>query len=193
MSPNSRRQAARGFTLIELLVAAAIAATLAGVAALSFNLGGHDDRLRDEARRVFELGRIAADDAVFKTTEYGVRFTHSDYAFYQLERSTTGSGDTRKVVRRWVPLSEHRLLRSQEWQQGIEVEVYVEGLPVVLDEERDEEAENKDESLKPHLMFLSNGDVMPNVELHLHSEHTEAAWRIGLTEEGVMGLSLLEQ
>ncbi|MEM7208139.1 MAG: prepilin-type N-terminal cleavage/methylation domain-containing protein [Pseudomonadota bacterium] len=194
---------ARGFTLIELLVAVAIAATLSGVALLSINFGGADTQLRDEARRLFQLARIASDEAIFQTTEYGVRFTQSDYAFYTLisvesdtSQSSFNSSDSSKKTKRelrWQASTDSPHLRAREWPEDVEIEVYVEGLPIVLDEKRDEKAEQKDEKLRPHLMFLSNGEVLPDVEVQLRSTESEKAWRIGIGEDGVLALGLIEE
>ncbi|MEM7294906.1 MAG: type II secretion system minor pseudopilin GspH [Pseudomonadota bacterium] len=191
------RRASRGFTLIELLVAATIAALLSSFALLSFNIGSGEERLREEARRLFQLTSIAGDDAVFKTTEFGLRLTHSDYTFYTLVDNPSASSSSvsseKKSRRRWVAVSEAPQLRSREWPEEIEVELFVEGLPVTLDEERDPKAEAKDERLRPHLLFLSNGEVIPNVEMHLRSAASEKAWRIGFNEDGVLALAPLEE
>ena len=89
-----------------------------------------------------------------------------------------------------MALDEQRL-RAREWPEEIEIEVFVEGLPIVLDEVRDAKAESTQEKLRPHLMFLSNGETMPNVEVHLSSSESSKTWRIGRSEEGLLALDQL--
>lgn len=183
-----------GFTLIELLVAIAIAAILAGMAIVSLNVGGSDERLEDEARRLYQLTRIASDDAVFKTAQYGVRFTETEYTFYRLEKSaddkSPGDQDS-DDKRRWLAIEDHAQLRSREWPEELAVDVFVEGLPIALDQQRDAAAEAKDKKLRPHIMFLSNGEVMPNAEIHLSSTETEKTWRVGIDDDGLLAVKPL--
>ena len=133
---------------------------------------------------------------MFKTAEYGLRFTQRDYTFYTLEdaESDSSSEDENSTERRWVALADTEQLRSRTWPEDIEIELFVEGIAVVLDEERDEKAEQEEEEkLRPHLVFLSNGELLPDVELHLRSTTTEKAWRVGIGEEGLLALGPLEE
>ncbi len=193
--PSQMPLARRGFTLIEIMVVVAAIAILSGVAIVNLSIGGHDDQLRDEARRLFELTRIASDDAIFKTAQYGVRFSHSEYTFYSLQDVPASDDETeseKKDRRRWLAIDD-RLLRAREWLPGIEIEVFVEGLPIALEERRDAKAEAAKDDLRPHLMFLSNGETLPDVEVHLRSSESQKAWRIGIGDEGVLTLGPLEE
>ncbi len=184
--------AARGFTLIELLVVVAAIAILSSVAIVNLNIGGYEDQLRDEARRLFQLTRIASDDAIFKATQYGIRFTHSDYTFYSLQDAADATAGVKKrKSRRWLAIDERRL-RAREWPREIEIEVFVEGLPIVLEQVRDAKAESEQDKLRPHLMFLSNGETLPDVEVRLSSSESDVTWRIGNGEQGVLTLDQLE-
>lgn len=184
----------RGFTLIELLVVVTAIAILSGVAIVNLNIGNHDDRLRDEARRLFQLTRIAADDAIFKRAQYGIRFTHREYTFYTLQDAPKSSDDQladKGDTRRWLAINE-KYLRAREWSGQIEIEVFVEGLPIALDEVRDAKIEAEQNDLRPHLMFLSNGETLPRVEVYLRSSESTKTWRIGMGEEGRLTLQQLE-
>jgi hypothetical protein len=174
-------------------VVAAIA-ILSSVAIVNLNIGGYEDQLRDEARRLFQLTRIASDDAIFKATQYGIRFTHREYTFYSLQdvaKTATTVGANKTSARRWLAIDGRRL-RAREWPREIEIEVFVEGLPIVLEEVRDPKAESKQDKLRPHLMFLSNGETLPDVEVRLSSSESEITWRIGNGEQGVLTLKQLE-
>ncbi len=191
----------RGFTLIELLVVVTAISILSGMAVVSLNIGGYDDQLRDEARRLFALTRIAADDAIFKSAQLGVRFTHSEYTFYTLQDTPPDAPDTNfgaqddndAVVRRWVATEDHAQLHTREWPEDIKLEVFVEGLPIVLDEQRDAKAEADKTDFRPHLIFLSNGEVLPDVEVRLGSTESEKTWRVGIGEDGVLAYGLVDE
>ena len=129
-----------------------------------------------------------------KTEQYGIRFTQSEYTFYRLEdveaKSTTSSKD--ETERRWLAVEDNAQLRSREWPDDVSIDVYVEGLAVVLDEKRDAKAEADDKKLRPHLMFLSNGEVMPDTEVHISSTQTQKTWRVGIDDDGLLAVKPLE-
>ena len=195
-SAPTTRVRAGGFTLIEVLVAVAIVVILSGMAVLTLNIGGYDDRLHDEAKRLFQLTRIASDDAVFKSEQLGVRFTLNDYTFYQLQEKpqpAAGTSSKKKTKRIWQPVAGDKQLRTREWPDEVEVEVKVDGVFIVLEEERDAKAEARQEDLRPHMIFLSNGEILPDTEVQLRSRESKKAWRVALNEDGIMAIEPLEE
>ena len=139
----------KGFSLIELIVVLAIIATVTGVVVPRINFGGDKKQIRAEALRLAELFRRASDESVFKTTEIGIRFTDGDYQFLKLE------GDNR--TGKWVAY-ESDTFRKREWPEGFEIEVEIAGVGVALEPAEDAEI---DENTRPHVMMLSNGEIMP--------------------------------
>ena len=176
-----------GFTLIEILVVIVILAITVSVAVVNFNLGGRDDQLEREARRLLQLQKLAADKAIFGAKQYGVRFTQRGYAFYSLEekqRDSEQSGDLVELV--WRVVQGDKQLRQREWPEGVLVDVYVDGIAIALDAELDQAAEAQSDDLKPHWQFLSNGESLPSVEVRLSSRDAQTSWRVAVGDEGLL-------
>jgi len=179
------RKLQRGFTLIELLVVATIAAVLVGVAALSVNFGGGDKQVEDEARRLAALLQLAADDAVLRRRELGLRVTTGGYAFYQLDQSGEEPS--------WQPVDKDPRLRERSWPEALEIEMEIEGQPIVLDAPGAEsrEPQNDDDQappVQPQVMFLSNGESLPYFAVLLRHPDLPGGWRLQSGEERLLDL-----
>jgi general secretion pathway protein H len=172
----------RGFTLIELLVVVAIGAILTSMAALSLNFGGRDEQLSDEAKRIAALLRLAADDAVLSRRELGLRLTEAGYAFYRLDRSGEEP--------RWTMLDQDKRLRERNWPKGVQVELYIEDVPVVLDnpEKQAQKADPDAEPPKPQIMTLSNGETLPYFAIVLRDTEADKAWRVQTGDDTMLTL-----
>ena len=155
-----------GFSLLELIVVITVMATITSFVIPRINFGGDKKLIRSEALRLAELFRRASDESVFKATEIGVRFTDGDYQFLKLE------GDNR--TGKWVAY-ESDSFRKREWPDGIEVEVEIAGVPVAL--EAADEAKI-DEKTRPHVMLLSNGEIMPDFKVTVDKGFLEDRWQV---------------
>lgn len=155
-----------GFTLLELIVVIAIMATVTGAVIPRINFGGDKKQIRTEATRLAELFRRASDESIFKNKEIGIRFTDGDYQFLKLE------GDNR--TGKWIEY-EDASFRKREWPEGFEVELEIAGVAVVL-----ESAENAkiDEKTRPHVMLLSNGEIMPDFKLIIDKGLLDDRWKV---------------
>lgn len=169
---------AAGFSLIELVVVIAIMAIITGAVLPRFNFGGANDQLRDEARRLAELMSRASESALFQNRQYGIRFSLGDYRFMVLE------GDNRTGV--WVELTENELFRQRMLPEDSSVELEISGVIVALDEVDDVKI---DEKTRPHVMFLSNGETLPDFQLTIEKSALDTAWRVatGIEEPLVVG------
>jgi type II secretion system protein H len=175
----ARLRRVSGFSLLELIVVIAMMATLTAVIVPRLNFGGEKDQIKTESLRLAELMRRASEESIFKTRELGIRFTDRDYQFLQLD------GDGREG--KWVAY-EDTTFRKREWPDNFEVEIEVSGVAVEL-----EDAENFeiDEKTRPHVMFLSNGEVMPDFRVLIDKGILDDRWQVasGVEEPVTVGIA----
>lgn len=130
---------AAGFTLIELMVTLVLIGIVVtfGVLSIGDPLG---EEVETEARRLTALTQLASEEAVLQSREMGIRFESKGYRFFAL-----GAGG-------WQPLEGDDILRYRELPEQIEMELYLEGLPVDLDVEPD---------APPQVFLHSSGERSP--------------------------------
>lgn len=145
-----------GFTLIELLVTIAIVAILVGAVVLNIEFRNTGKIVGDTARRTSLIMDLAADQAVYGRQQFGIRFHPNSYEFWILAAEEEGDDP------KWAPFDDERL-RYDEPAIPLEFQVEISGMPIVLGELVEElEDATDEEPLKPHILFLSNGEIMPD-------------------------------
>lgn len=156
-----------GFTLIEIMVVVAIIAIMVGTIVLRIDLQNIGTIVRDTAQRTRLLMILASDQAIYSRQQLGIRFHPNSYEFYILSADEkTGEGT-------WQILEDDRL-KFREIPVDIEFEVEISGVPIVLEELEDELALVSDENpIKPHVLFLSNGEMMPDFRVVMADEEGE--------------------
>ena len=203
-----------GFTLIEIMVVFVIVAIMASVTIITFDFGGTPNKqLKEEARRLYQLARITSDKAVFRSTQYGIRFTQKGYTFYALDKpnitlENSSEDEAKNAVStpvdeadgpQWKPMNESPL-REHQWPEGLSANVYIEGQPIVL-EAAEESAEEPSEGQQfnddinppiPQWIFLSNSETIPDTAVHLSREDSDQVWRIGLNDDGLLEYAELD-
>lgn len=156
-----------GFTLIEILVVVAIIAIMVGTIVLKIDLQNLGTVVRDTAQRTRLLMILASDQAIYARKELGIRFHPNSYEFYIL------TGDEKTGDQVWEIIEDDRL-RFKEIPIDIEFDVEISGLPIVLEELEEELASATDEDpIKPHILFLSNGEVMPDFRVVMADKEGE--------------------
>jgi len=169
--------AASGFTLIELMVVLVIIGVLATAVTLNFNTRNVGKSVREETLRLALLMQTAADTAIYSRQQLGIRFHPESYEFYVLAEAeevadaaqepanpATPSETPAKAKAAWQPLEDDKL-SMREPQVPLEFEVEMEGISIVLEtlEEEMESISGADaEPIKPHVLILSNGEIMPS-------------------------------
>jgi len=149
-----------GFTLIEILVVITIAAILVGAVVFNIDFKNPSKTVLENARRTSLLMQLASDQAVYARQQFGIRFHPESYTFFILAANEAGEA-------KWEVFSDERLKFKQP-DFKVEYEVDLSGIPVVLDELDAELNEATDEDpIKPHVMFLSNGEIVPDFRVVL--------------------------
>lgn len=144
-----------GFTLIEILVVIVIVAVLSTFVTLTLNFRNVSKTISDEARRLGLQMQMASDQAIYTRQQFGVRFHPETYEFYQLVASEEGDPEWQVV--------ENEQLGYRPSDEEIDYQVDIEGIAIVLETLEDErEAITEEEPIKPHVLFLSNGEIMPD-------------------------------
>lgn len=157
---HRRRRQQRGFTLIEILVVITIAAILVGAVVLNLDFRNPGKTVLEQARRTSLLMQLASDQAVYSRQQFGIRFHPESYTFFTLASSAEGEGA-------WEVFADERLKFKQP-DLKVEFEVELSGIPIVLDELQAEiDAATDEEPIKPHVMFLSNGEMVPDFRVIL--------------------------
>ncbi len=164
-----------GFTLIEIMVVVAIIAIMVGAVVLRIDFNNTGTTMRDNALRTQLLMELASDQAIYSRQQLGIRFHPKSYEFYILTANEAGEGE-------WTILEDDRL-KFREIPVDMEFRVDISGIPIVLEELEDEIANVTDEDpIKPHVMFLSNGEMMPDFRIIMADSEGEHEYAIATGE-----------
>lgn len=141
-------------------------ATLTGFILPRLNFGGEKKQIRTESLRLAELMKRASEESIFKTRQIGIRFTEQDYQFLVLD------GDNR--TGKWVAY-DSKTFRKRDWPEDFEVEVEISGVAIELE---DTESFKIDEKTRPHVMFLSNGELLPDFKVLVDKGLSDNRWQV---------------
>jgi prepilin-type N-terminal cleavage/methylation domain-containing protein len=146
----------RGFTLIEILIVLVLIATVSSL--IVIQVRDRDDAaiLEQEIGTFIKNGRFAQEEMLFRSNPLGIYFTNGGYAWYEGHlvetEDETNPGEERKTVL-WKPLTD-RLLRPHNFPSGMNISLYLEGTPVILEDELPDE-------IRPQVLFLPDTDALP--------------------------------
>lgn len=168
-----------GFTLIELLVTVAIISILVGAVVLNIEFRNVGKSIRETAQRTSLLMQLASDQAVYSRKQFGIRFHPESYSFFILTTSDSEDGDEQQS---WE-LYEDEQLRFKAPSEVTEFSVDISGVPIVLGDLVDELSESSDENpLKPHIIFVSNGEIMPDFRIRIRDLEGEFEYEVATGE-----------
>lgn len=169
------RHGLRGFTLIELLVTVTIISILVGAVVINIEFRNVGKSIRDTAQRTGLVMQLAADQAVYSRQQFGIRFHPESYEFYIL---TIDDADEEV----WE-IFEDEQLRFATPPVALEFAVDISGLPIVLEELVEELKDATDEDpLRPHIIFLSNGEIMPDFRILISDPDAEYQYQVATGE-----------
>jgi type II secretion system protein H len=117
-------RARAGFTLLEMLVVVFIIGLVAAGAILSLGATGRDRQLEQERDRLTALIAYVRDRGAMMTTEYGIRCGQHGYRFVYYDNRTLS----------WQPETLDDTLRERKLPRGLDLQLVIEGRPVVLDD-----------------------------------------------------------
>lgn len=129
-----------GFTLIELLVVIVIMGVIIGSVSLTL-FDSEEETLDQEAHRLVAVIEFAQQQATLDNRQLALSFTAADYRFLAL--GTDGA---------WHLYEGERVLAPHVLPEGIETDLYLEGIRVTLDALNDAE---------PQVFILSSGEMQP--------------------------------
>ena len=159
-----------GFTLIEVMAVVIILSILSSVALLNMNFDNKGKQVREQAQQLAALIELASDEAIYLQKELGLRFGEGEFVFYQLEKKKgkqteeEESGDSKQPKPPyWLPVHEDPRLRTRPIPEEMELELSISGVEVLI--ENPTETEQKEYKVKPQIMMLSNGEVLPDFSI----------------------------
>ena len=171
--PITRRE--KGFTLIELLVVITIVSILVGAVVINIEFRNVGKIVRTTAMRTGLLMQLAADQAVYSRQQFGIRFHPESYEFYILSENEDGDSV-------WEMFEDGQLKFRNE-AISTEFQVDISGLPIILEELSEELADVTDENpMKPHIIFLSNGEIIPDFRIRISDLEGEFLYEVATGE-----------
>lgn len=170
-----------GITFIEIVIVIAIIAIMITMVTISFG-DPQVKRMSQIRDQITSLVQLASEQAIFNSQDYGIAVTRSGYAFLQL--SEFG----------WVPVNNDRIFRNRLLPEGLELDLYLDGLKVKLDREFIEDTSNEDEEdaerRSPQIYITSDGEISPFI-LEL-TDRDDLIFRIQYNAKGEFELETIE-
>jgi len=158
---NRNHNLKSGFTLIELLVVIVIISLSIAVVVVNISTGGNDELAEEEIVRLQQILRFAHEQSVIRAEEYGVRFYETGYRFMLYDEETDN----------WLDINKDKLLRSRTLPEPLELDLYIEQIPVEILESRKDEPVTKPE-IEENKLASAASDL--NLEDQPTAEQTEA-------------------
>jgi len=176
----------RGFTLVEILVVIIIITILTSFVTLNLNIRNVSKSIQTESRRIGALMQLASDEAVYSRQQLGIRFHPEAYEFYVLAPLEEGLDPS------WQIMSDDKLTMRTP-AEPLLFDVEIEGIPIILETLEDErKAVTEQEPIKPHILFLSNGEVMPDFRIVVSDVDEEYRHLVYSGEEAPFVVEVLE-
>lgn len=181
LQPPSKRQS--GFTLIELMVVSLVIVLITSTIALKLTTGGKK-ALKEEARRISALVRLASEQALLQGRDIGMVVEDNGYQFFLFD----------VAQRRWVGLGNERIFRSRKLPENIRMQLAVEDNVVTWPAPEEVDEEDSEEEIvvpTPQILMLSSGEITP-FDLYFEMDKVEPAFQLSVQPDGTRELTELE-
>lgn len=155
-----------GFTLFEIIIVLVIFSVMITMVTISMG-DPQAKRMKQNSERVAALIQLAKEQAIFNSQDYALSVWDTGYAFYTLADEG------------WVPVENDRIFRSRSLPDGIEFNLYLEGIKVNL--------KNEDPD-KPQVFITSDGEISP-FKLEI-TDRYDLLYEITFNETGSFEISL---
>ena len=126
-------------------------------------------RMKQNSERIAALIQLAKEQAIFNSQDYALSVWDTGYAFYTLADAG------------WVPVENDRIFRSRSLPDGIEFNLYLEGIKVNL--------KNEDPD-SPQVFITSDGEISP-FKLEI-TDRYDLLYEITFNETGSFEISLAD-
>jgi len=158
------------------MVVVAMIAILSGFALMNMDFDNRPKKFAEQAFKIAALMQLASDEAIYLQKELGLRFSPEGYSFYQLTRvkktkakksdSTNPSSEKDKALNKphWVVSTDKRL-RQRPLMADTEILLEISGVDVVVEEPTEDDVTSF--KVKPQILILSNGELVPDYHITL--------------------------
>lgn len=147
----------RGFTLMEVLLVVLLMGLAASAVTLTMQGTDQQQALDRVARQFMASTELVLDETVLSGHFIGIVIEKDRYEFVVYDEG------------KWHPLQQDRLLAAREMQQGVQLDLILDGLPLSQeDEEQDSwfdepliepSAEDKKKHPEPQVMLFPSGEM----------------------------------
>ncbi|WP_207062852.1 type II secretion system minor pseudopilin GspH [Motiliproteus sp. SC1-56] len=142
----------RGFTLLELMLVVLIIGLLAVTVSLALPDSTRQLLERDGRRLYAQIG-LAAEQAVYRNQDYGLRVNSQEYGFFRRQGET------------WTPVDPLSRLSAQPLAEGVRLSLAMGGQRLDLDQEQPQVLIVSDGQLSPFALSLSHPDVARTLQI----------------------------
>ena len=177
----------KGFTLLEVMVVIVIVSIIVSMATLAVNTNSPGERLKTEAQQLYSLFKLAHEEAILRSREYGVGFSDEGYRFMVYEKGV------------WMPLDADRLLRARQFPEDVRLDLEIEQIEVVLDAPKEKSADDEDDKrssdndkLRPQVFLLSSGEITPEFTAHLTISGLNTVYSVHAKPDGSYEINVNE-
>ncbi|PTA48532.1 type II secretion system protein GspH [Shewanella morhuae] len=146
-----------GFTLMEVMLVILLMGLTAAAVTMSIGNSGPQQSLDRTAQQFIAATEMVLDETVLSGQFMGIVIEKTSYQFVFYKDG------------KWLPLDEDRLLSEKEMEQGVVMNLVLDGLPLVQEDEEDDSwfeepliepsSDDKKKHPEPQIMLFPSGEM----------------------------------